>query len=440
MVNWEKIKIKQFLKQYKNKHVIQDDRTYRQVTISQTGEVSFRGEKHGTKIGRKRQFLIDLDNHPNTLIFIRQGVMGGGIGVCPPEVHGCVVTENMPMFDIVNINPIYLLNFIKSPIFKKEVNKLVPVGTAQKALHENKLLDIEVPYPSEKDQGKVVKKIQSMENEIKQLGENFQIDETLLTKLKQSILQEAVQGKLVPQNPKEGSASELLQKIKKEKEKLIKEGKSKKGKELPKIEEGRVPYMLPKGWVWCRLGDVCENINDGVHYAPKYIGEGVPSISAKDIYNDKVNLESCNFISEEEYNSQKNKFTLKKSSLLVTKSGSIGRTAIFKGDFDLYLVESVGVINVNNSFMDPKYIKYLLDGIFTEITYKGTHVRGLGVKHLTLTLLGNIPLPLPPFPEQKRIVVKVDKLMQSCDELGLRIKDNEKNSELLMGAVLNESF
>jgi len=84
----KKIKLKQVLKQYKNKHMIQNDKTYRQVTISQTGKVSFRGEKHGIKIGRKRQFLIDLKNHPHTLIFIRQGVMKGGIGICPPEVDG----------------------------------------------------------------------------------------------------------------------------------------------------------------------------------------------------------------------------------------------------------------------------------------------------------------------------------------------------------------
>ena len=68
----KKVKLKQVLKNYKNKHMIQDDKTYRQVKISQTGKVSFRGEKLGTNIGRKRQFLIDLKNHPNTLIFIRQ--------------------------------------------------------------------------------------------------------------------------------------------------------------------------------------------------------------------------------------------------------------------------------------------------------------------------------------------------------------------------------
>ena len=96
-----------------------------------------------------------------------------------------------------------------------------------------------------------------MEKEIKKLGKNVSHDDSLLTKLKQSILSEAVSGKLVKQNPKDESSVELLKKIKKEKEKLIKGGKIKKGKELPMIEDDEIPYELPNGWVWCRLGDVC---------------------------------------------------------------------------------------------------------------------------------------------------------------------------------------
>src|SRR3989344_362121 len=108
-----KIKLQNVLKQYKETHWVKPDVTYKQVTISQTGKVSFRGEKKGIKIGRKRQFKINLKEHPNTLIFIRQGVYKGGIGICPPEVDGCIVTENMPMFDIVQINPKFLDYYIK---------------------------------------------------------------------------------------------------------------------------------------------------------------------------------------------------------------------------------------------------------------------------------------------------------------------------------------
>src|SRR3989339_1536139 len=119
-----KVKLKDVLKQYRITHWV-EDKDYKQVTISQTGDVSYRGTNHGSRIGRKRQFIIDLKNHPKTLIFIRQGVYKGGIGICPKEVDGCIVTENMPMFDIVNINPDYLLSFTRSKQFIEQVDKLV---------------------------------------------------------------------------------------------------------------------------------------------------------------------------------------------------------------------------------------------------------------------------------------------------------------------------
>ena len=165
-----------------------------------------------------------------------------------------------------------------------------------------------------------------------------------------------------------------------------------------------------------------------------------PSISAKDVYNHKINLNESNYVSEDEYLLQKGKFGLREGSLLVTKSGSIGRTAIFDGTFKLYLVESIGVINVNCSFVDAKYIQYLLDKMFDAITYSGDFVRGLAVKHLPLTLRGSIPIPLPPISEQQSVVRKVDQLMKPCHEFEEKIWENQNNSELLMEAVLKEAF
>lgn len=267
-------------------------------------------------------------------------------------------------------------------------------------------------------------------------SENFY----LIQKLRQKILKEAVQGKLVTRNQNDEPASNLLKKIQIEKGKSIKEKKIKKEKSMLPISEEEIPYELPKEWMWCRLRDISQTISDGVHYAPPYLAKGVPCISAKDVYNHKINLKNCNYVSNEEYSSQKNKFNLRKNSLLVTKSGSIGRTAIFDGSYDLYLVESVGVINVNEYLINPKYIQYLLDKIFDSITYSGDFVRGLAVKHLTLNLIGSIPIPLPPLNEQKRIVEKIDYLMKLCDELEEKVKENQKNSKLLLNSVLREVF
>ncbi|MCK5149704.1 restriction endonuclease subunit S [Candidatus Pacearchaeota archaeon] len=439
----KKVKLKQLLKNYKNKHMIQNDKTYRQVKISQTGKVSFRGEKHGINIGRKRQFLIDLENHPNTLIFIRQGVMKGGIGICPAEVNGCVVTENMPMFEIVNINPDYLLNFIKSPIFKKEVNKLVPIGTAQKALHENKLLEIEIPYPSEKDQEKVLKKIQSMENEIKQLEKNVSYDQDLLSKLRQAILQEAVQGKLVEQNPKDEPVSELLKKIKKEKERLIKDGKIRKGKELPKIEEDEIPSKLPRGWEWVRLGDVCRifagNSFDSKDFNKK---SGIKSIKI-------TNVGVGEFIETEDYLPKNflekySNFQINNGDILI----SLTRPYILSGLKVCICPESYNQSLLNQRVATIKKTEKINFGylyLFLKTNqvlnkFKSRFGKTGLQPNLKMSDLTNLEFPLPPLAEQHRIVEKVNRLISLCDGLELRIKGNKKDSERLMGAVLGGEF
>ncbi|MBU2104289.1 MAG: restriction endonuclease subunit S, partial [Nanoarchaeota archaeon] len=174
-------------------------------------------------------------------------------------------------FDEDKINVEYFKWFLKSKIFKNIVNSQIG-GGIKTELKPKKFLPLEIDLPDLDVQKQILSKISSIEKEIKQLEQNVSHDEKLLKKLKQSILSEAVQGKLVSQNPEDEPASELLKKIKKEKEKLVKEGKIKKQKELPAISDDEVPYELPKGWVWCRLGEVCwinprNNLDDNLEVA-----------------------------------------------------------------------------------------------------------------------------------------------------------------------------
>ena len=231
--------------------------------------------------------------------------------------------------------------------------------------------------------------------------------------LKNSILQFAIQGKLVEQRADEGTAEELYQQIQEEKQKLIKEGKIKKEKTLPEITEDEIPFEIPNSWKWVRLGTIARELNDGVHYAPKYCESGIPCFSAKDIYNFQLNNDRCNYISAEEYQKINDKIKIQSGSLLVTKSGSIGRTCVIEKPFPFGLVESVGVINFTSIF--SKYIQYVINTIF----YNGSnseYTNGIGVKHFTLTLISSIKIPLPPLAEQKRIVAKIEELMNLVDE------------------------
>lgn len=260
--------------------------------------------------------------------------------------------------------------------------------------------------------------------------------------LKKAVLQAAIQGKLTEQLPGDGDARDLLAEILAEKDRLIKEGKLKKDKPLPAITDDEIPFDIPDNWCWVRLGSLGDSFSDGVHYAPKYIKFGVPCISAKDIYDDKVNFIACNFISNDDFVRMRQKINVKVGSLLFTKSGSIGRSCVIEDYKDFGLVESVGVINFLKT--NSNYIKLIFDFLFNGSNQVIIYTKGIGVKHLTLTLVRTILIPLPPIAEQKRIVDKLDEILPelvklSQDETKLedlqKIFSQQLKSSLLQAAI-----
>lgn len=427
-MSWQKVKLKEVLKQYRNIHLV-EDKDYRQVTISQTGEISYRGTKHGSKIGRKRQFFIDLKNHPNTLIFIRQGVFKGGIGICPKEVDECIVTENMPMFDIININPEYLLYYIKSPQFKSDVDKLVPLGTAQKAIHERQLLEVEIPLPSKEIQDKIIRQLKNNSNEISELDVINNKNESYISKLRQQILQEAVQGKLVNQDPKDEPASELLKKIKAEKDKLIKEKKIKREKPLAPISEDEIHYALPKSWSWVRLGDIIELIS-GQHIMNELYNNknlGMPYLTGPADFGNINPIIS-------KWTEKPKVVVINKDILITVKGAGLGKLNIVNRE---KVCISRQLMAIRNRWINNYYIFLFLNEKFQHFQDSGV---GIAIPGLDRNDILDLVFPFPPLSEQKLIVEKVNQLMRLCDELEKQVKDNQKNSEKLMEDVLRESF
>ena len=254
------MRLEKFLKKYRIETRVKDEIEYRQVTISQHTGVKYRGNKFGIKIGRKRQFIVDLEKYPNTVMFTRQGLKDGAIGFAPKEVHKCIVTENMPTLSVNTgiIDIQFLERLLNSNYFLRKISELSIVGSAQKSIHERDLLKLDIDIPDLETQKFIAKRIISKESNYSSLINEIQTQKQLLTQLKQSILQEAIQGKLTTdwrvQNPNTEPAPELLKRIKAEKEQLIKVKGIKKKKVLPPISKEEIPFELPEGWVWCRLG------------------------------------------------------------------------------------------------------------------------------------------------------------------------------------------
>lgn len=222
----------------------------------------------------------------------------------------------------------------------------------------------------------------------------------------------------------------------------MKEKKIKKEKPLEPISENEGPYELPEGWVWCRLGEICDNITSGSTPDKKHFQEnpGIPYLKVYNIRNQKIDFKyRSQFIDEEVHAKQLKRSILYPGDVIMNIVGPpLGKVAIIPNDFPAW--------NCNQAivFFRPiqKYLKeyiytFLLAGsFFKEIELIGT----AGQDNISVTKSKNILLPLPPIAEQKFIVAKVDKLMHLCDELEQQIQKSKKEAEALMQAVVQEAL
>lgn len=233
--------------------------------------------------------------------------------------------------------------------------------------------------------------------------------------LRQSILQAAVQGKLVPQNVHDEPASELLERIRQEKARLVKEGKIKKEKPLPSITEDEIPYDLPDGWVWCRLGEIVLSVKDGPHFSPPYEESGIPFVSARNISPGGIDFTTAKYISTDLHNELSKRCIPEKGDILYTKGGVTGVATVNNYDINFNVWVHVAVLKMA-SHIDAYFLRNALNSPHCyELSQQYTH--GTGNRDLGLTRMILITIPLPPLAEQQRIVTKANELMVLCDEL-----------------------
>ncbi|MDO9633467.1 MAG: restriction endonuclease subunit S, partial [Paludibacter sp.] len=177
-----------------------------------------------------------------------------------------------------------------------------------------------------------------------------------IDKLKQTILQLAVMGKLVPQNPNDEPASVLLKKIAAEKAKLVKEGKIKKQVDLPKITEEEKPFELPKGWEWVKCQDICSKITDGEHITPNRSVSGFYLLSARNVTNEGIILEDVDFVPADEFERIRRRCDPNIGDILISCSGSVGRVALVDKDNTYTMVRSAALIRPFSNCFDNEYL------------------------------------------------------------------------------------
>ena len=297
----------------------------------------------------------------------------------------------------------------------KTSNRIRGKGIGLKGLSSQVLHKLKVPLPPLAEQKRIVAKIEQLQplmeryekvyNALHDLNSRFPGD------LRKSLLQLAVQGKLVAQRPEEGTGGELYAQIQQEKQKLIAAGKLKKEKPLPEITEDEIPFEIPESWKWCYIGDIFQHNTGKALNASDNVGLKLTYITTSNLYWNKFVLDKLNemYFTNEEIN----KCTVKKGDLLVCEGGDFGRAAIWQDDKPMRIQNHIHRLRAYLD-VDIYYFYYIFFLYKTSNRIRG---KGIGLKGLSSQVLHKLKVPLPPLAEQKRIVARLQELLPLCGRL-----------------------
>lgn len=241
--------------------------------------------------------------------------------------------------------------------------------------------------------------------------------------IRSKILDLAMRGQLTEQLPEDGTTEELYQQILEEKQKLIKEGKIKKQKPLPKITDEEIPFDIPDNWKWTRFADILD-VRDGTHDTPKYVTDGIPLVTSKNLKNGLIDFESAKLISYEDAKQINNRSRVDDGDILLAMIGTIGNPVLVKKDRE-FSIKNIALFKPTDSnLLDMSFVLCYLKN---EERVMQEKARGGLQPFVSLKILRTSIIPLPPLAEQKRIVKKIDQVfsvLDTIDKLQAQYADN----------------
>ena len=271
--------------------------------------------------------------------------------------------------------------------------------------------------------------------------------------LKNSILQWAIQGKLVPQDPNDEPASVLLDKIRQEKERLIKEKKIKRDKNASIIYRGEdnsyyekilatgevkcideeIPFEVPKGWEWCRFSSLYLSLTDGTHSTPKYTLSGIPFISVKDMSSGVIDFSNTKYISKEEHQKLSDRCHPQKGDLLLSKVGTTGIPAMVTTDREFSLFVSVALIKLIQCDINREFLVFMIQSPLVQEQAK-ENTRGVGNKNWVLSAVSKTLMVVPPLEEQGRIKNRLNLILSYVE----RYSSSQDKLDLLNANIVTD--
>lgn len=332
--------------------------------------------------------------------------------------NGICSSEMVPFSAYGGVDSQYIVYVLTCPHVDYIINS-VTYGVKMPRVGTETMTNLLIPLPPLAEQKRIVAKIEELLpyldryekawNRLEEFNRRFPAD------MQKSILQMAIQGKLVEQRPEEGTGEELYRQIQAEKKRLIAEGKIKREKPLPEIAEDEVPFEIPEGWKWVRLGEIIFGVADGPHFSPKYQEQGIPFISTRNISSGRLDLSTAKYISRELHEELCKRCKPKKGDVLYTKGGTTGIAAVNDSGVEFNVWVHVAVLSLDQHVY-PYYLAMALNSPHCyELSQEYTH--GTSNRDLGLTRMVRITLPLPPLAEQKRIVARLEEILPLCERL-----------------------
>ena len=286
-------------------------------------------------------------------------------------------------------------------------------GTTFKEISGGEFGQTIIPIPPLAEQKRIVAKIEELLPYIEKYDKVYSkltvFNKKFPEDMQKSILQYAMQGKLVEQRAEEGTGEELYCQIQAEKEKLIKDGKIKKEKRLPEILENEIPFDIPKSWKWVKLNSIVTIITDGDHQPPPQVDTGIPFLVISNMSQGNLSFINTRNVSQEYYDNLQEARKPQSGDILFTVTGSYGIVILVKTDKKFCVQRHIAIIK--KPFVSADYLVKCLSAPFS---YKQCKEKATGTAQKTVGLdtLRNLILPLPPLAEQERIVAKLEKVLQ----------------------------
>ena len=369
--------------------------------------------------------------HKGDILFGRVGTMGKP-QIIETDEEFCIFVSLGFFRDHLDImNKHYIVLWMESLLFQEQINRNVK-GAAQKNLNTGWLKKFLIPIPPLKEQQRIIEKYENLLPYISRYDDIYErlekINNNYKEDLKKSILQYAIQGKLVQQDQNDEPADILINKILSEKRELIKSKQIKKenlsviyknntdNQFYEKFDDGtikniteEIPFEIPDNWAWTRIVNILTKLTDGTHKTPKYVENGVPFISVKDISSGTLKLDNTKHITKEEHKILFQRCNPQKGDIILSKVGTTGIPVIVETDIEFSLFVSLALLKFNNEYIDREYLKNLILSPLVQKQCK-ENTKGVGNKNWVMKDIAKTLIAIPPHNEQLKITKKLNTL------------------------------